>query len=365
MKLGILGTRGIPNNYGGFEQFAERLSVGLVERGHEVWVYNVHNHPCRDDEWHGVKLVHCHNPENYLGVPGQFIYDLNCIRDSRRRDFDVILQLGYTSSSVWHRLLPRKPKIVTNMDGLEWKRSKYSKPVQRFLRFAERLAVNSSDLLVADSEVIREYLAKTYNVAATYIPYGADIFNTPDEAGLIPFRVNPREFFLLIARIQPDNHVEEIINGVLQSATGFPLLIIGNTLNRYGKYLEKQYSSNTIRFLGPIFDKEILDNLRYFSNLYFHGHSSGGTNPSLLEAMAASARICAHDNPFNREVLGKGAYFFATAQQISKIIRFNQDPLPADFFIPDNIDRITVKYDWKNIISIYEQKLNEMIRRQK
>ena len=357
MKIGILGTRGIPNNYGGFEQFAERLSVGLVEQGHEVWVYSAHDHPCRDDEWHGVKLVHCHNPENYIGVPGQFIYDLNCICDSRRRDFDVILQLGYTSSSVWHRLLPRKPKIVTNMDGLEWQRSKYSHPVQRFLRFAERLAVKSSDLLVADSEVIRDFLAKTYDVAATYIPYGADIFESPDEDKLMPFKVNPREFFLLIARMQPDNHVEEIINGVLKSATGFPLLIIGNILNRHGKYLEKKYSSDKIRFTGPIFDKEALDNLRYFSNLYFHGHSSGGTNPSLLEAMAASARICAHDNPFSREVLGPDALYFSSASMVTDLIDNNQHLNGDQVKILNNISRIRTKYKWSLVITAYEEVL--------
>ncbi len=138
LKIAILGCRGIPNRYGGFEQFAEKLSVGLVEGGHQVWVYNSHNHPCRDALWRGVHRVLCYDPEYRLGQFGQFIYDWNCIRDSRRRGFDIILQLGNTSSSVWHRQLPRASVVVTNMDGLEWKRSKYNRPVQRFLKYAEK-----------------------------------------------------------------------------------------------------------------------------------------------------------------------------------------------------------------------------------
>ena len=243
MKIGILGTRGIPNNYGGFEQFAEHLSVGLVQRGHDVWVYNSHNHPFTENSWHGVNIIHRYDPEDYIGIPGQFIYDFNCIVDSRKRNFDILLQLGYTSNSIWHRLLPERAKIVTNMDGLEWQRSKYSKPVKRFLKFAEKLAVKSSNYLIADSEVILNYLSKTYQVPVTFIPYGADIFESAYEDALIPFKVNPREYFLIIARMQPDNHIEEIINGVLLSKTIMPLLIVGNCRNRYGRSLRTTYES--------------------------------------------------------------------------------------------------------------------------
>ena len=136
MKIGILGTRGIPNFYGGFEQFAQYLSEAFVKKGHEVHVYNSHTHPYEKNEWNGVKLIHCYDPENTIGTVGQFIYDLNCILDSRKREFDIILQLGYTSSSVWNWIFPKKSIIMTNMDGFEWKRSKYSKPVQQFLLFA-------------------------------------------------------------------------------------------------------------------------------------------------------------------------------------------------------------------------------------
>ena len=171
MKIAILGTRGIPNYYGGFEQFAEFFSVYLVEKGHEVFVYNSHDHPFQEKTFHGVNIIHQYDPEYKLGTFGQFIYDFNCIMDSRKRNFDIILQLGYTSNSVWFFLLPKRPIIITNMDGLEWKRTKYSKPVQQFLKFAERLAAVNSDFLVADSLGIQTFLKKQYKKESTYIAY--------------------------------------------------------------------------------------------------------------------------------------------------------------------------------------------------
>ena len=120
LRIAILGTRGIPNHYGGFEQFAEYLSSGLVQRGHEVYVYNSSQHPYTEKEWNGVQIIHCADPEHKLGTFGQFIYDLNCINDSRKRDFDILLHLGYTSDSIWHWRWPQKTVNMVNVDGMEW-----------------------------------------------------------------------------------------------------------------------------------------------------------------------------------------------------------------------------------------------------
>jgi hypothetical protein len=158
LKIAILGTRGVPNNYGGFEHIAGYLSRGLVDKGHDVTVYNSSKHPYQENEWLGVEIVHCFDPEYLIGVPGQFIYDLNCILHARNRKYDIILMLGYTSSSIWKFLYPRKAIIITNMDGLEWQRTKYSKPVRRFLKYAEKLAVQSSRFHIADSPIIKKYL---------------------------------------------------------------------------------------------------------------------------------------------------------------------------------------------------------------
>ena len=178
MKIAIIGTRGIPNNYSGFEQFAENFAVFLAKERYDITVYNSHNHKYQKPYFKDVKIIHCFDPEYLVGTFGQFIYDLNCILNSRRQNFDVILQLGYTSNSIWHFLLPKAAKVVTNMDGLEWKRTKYTLLAQKFLKYAEKLAAKSSDVLIADSLGIQTYLKKKYKLESTYIPYGA---STPEQ----------------------------------------------------------------------------------------------------------------------------------------------------------------------------------------
>ena len=353
MKIGILGCRGIPNHYGGFEQFAEYLSKGLVELGLEVWVYNSHNHPYQEKLWKGVNIIHCYDPEYKIGTAGQFIYDFNCILDSRKRNFDIIYQLGNTSSSVWHRLLPAKPYRVSNMDGLEWIRTKYSNKVRKFLKYAEKTAVKTNDLLIADSMAIKEYVQKTYMRESVFIPYGAEIFTNPDKSKLDTYNLTENAFFLLISRFQPDNHIEEIIKGVLLSDSKLPLLVIGNYHSKFGNYLYRTYNSDQIRFIGTVFDIEILNQLRFYSKLYFHGHSSGGTNPSLLEAMASSAVICAHDNAFNRDVLKEDAFFFQDEHQIAAIINKSYDADKKSVWIQENIQRLHEVYNWEKIINSY------------
>ncbi|MDD2564604.1 MAG: DUF1972 domain-containing protein [Salinivirgaceae bacterium] len=353
MKIGIVGTRGIPNHYGGFEQFAEQLSLGLLEQGFEVWVYNSHNHPFQEKRWNGINLIHCYDPEDKIGTAGQFIYDFNCIRDSRKRNFDIVLQLGYTSNSIWHRFLPKKPIIITNMDGLEWKRSKYSRKVQRFLKHAEKLAVHSSDYLVADSEAIQQYLTSTYHVESTFIPYGAVLFKTPDSNALTGFDIEPHSYFLAIARMQSDNHVEEVIQGVLESKSELPLFMIGNINNKYGRYLKSRYADKQVRFLGSIYDQELLNQLRSHALGYFHGHSAGGTNPSLLEAMASSTTICAHNNVFNRSVLLDNALFFNTPSDIAQLINNNGFNENREVKIIGNKKRIEEVYDPQVIVNKY------------
>jgi len=238
------------------------------------------------------------------------------------------------------------------MDGLEWIRSKYSAVVRKFLKYAERTAVRSNDLLIADSEAIQDYVSQTYDKEAVFIPYGAIIFNDSDQIKLIDFNLTANSYYLLISRFQPDNHIEEIIKGVMLSVSELPLLIIGNYNNKYGNYLYKTYNSASIRFLGTIFNINTLNHLRFFSKLYFHGHSSGGTNPSLLEAMASSAIICAHNNPFNSSVLRENAYYFKDEIEIADIINRQNDDLKS-VWIKANIESLISTYNWDIIINTY------------
>lgn len=310
LSIGIIGTRGIPNNYGGFEQFAEYLSLGLVEEGYDITVYNTHDHLYKENVWNGVRIIHCHNYESKLGTMGQFFYDLNCILNCRKQNFDIILQLGYTSNSIWGWLLPSTSIVTTNMDGLEWKRTKYSKLVRYYLKWAEKLGVYFSDYLISDSTGIQSYLKEKYNKNSTYIPYGATVFKTPDKTILDSFNIIAYEYNLLIARLEPENSIETILDGVTASHTKSIFLVIGNYKTKFGQYLQNKYiSEKNIKFCGTIYNIDTLNNLRYYSNIYFHGHTVGGTNPSLLEAMASSSLIAAHNNLFNKSILNDDAFF--------------------------------------------------------
>lgn len=354
MRIAIIGTRGIPNHYGGFEQFAEYFSVYLATKGHEVFVYTSHNHPYQEKSFKGVHLVHTLNPENKIGKIGQFVYDLNCIWDTRKKNFDIILQLGYTSSSVWHWLLPKKSIVITNMDGLEWKRTKYSKKVQWFLKHAESWGANHSDFLIADSVGIQKHLKEVYNKNATYIAYGAHIFENPDENVLKEYHLQPYQYNMLIARMEPENNIATILEGVAKSENKQTFLVIGNHQNNtFGKKMFEKYSSfEHIHFLGGVYNQNHLDNLRYFSNLYFHGHSVGGTNPSLLEAMASNSLIIAHENIFNQSILENDAYYFSTSDEIQSYLSTIKKQYET-LKISRNFEKIKRDFNWELINGKY------------
>lgn len=361
MKIAILGTRGIPNFYGGFEQFAEFFSVYLVKKGHDVYCYNSHNHPFQEKNFNGVNLLHINDPEHKYGTFGQFIYDYNCILDSRKRNFDIILQLGYTSNSIWFFLLPKKPIIITNMDGLEWKRTKYSKPVQQFLKFAERLAAVSSDYLVSDSIGIEKFLKEKYNKESTYIAYGAHSFTNANEAILKNYNLEKENYCMIMARFEPENNLDMVLEGVSLSTDKTTILVIGKHETKYGDYLKSKFKNNeNIKFLGGIYNIEHLNNLRYFSKIYFHGHSVGGTNPSLLEAMASGALIAAHNNDFNKGILNENAIYFSTATDVKNILETvkKSDNLPL---INKNYQAIVNDYNWDKINGQYLQLFEQCI----
>ncbi|MDZ7847528.1 MAG: DUF1972 domain-containing protein [Owenweeksia sp.] len=354
MKIGIIGTRGIPNQYGGFEECAQQLGVRSLPKGHEVSVYNSHRHPYQQKEFKGVDIIHKYDPEHRIGTFGQFIYDLNCILDARWRQFEILLMMGYTSSSVWQRLLPSKPVVITNMDGLEWKRSKYSERVRQFLKRAEKWAARGSHLLIADSLEIEKYLRLHYKNEVVYVPYGAVPLKKPNPDELQRYGVQPGEYNLVVARLEPENNIQSILKGLSESQSDLVTLVIGNHNTPYGNHLKSKFSDSRIRFVKGTFKKERLDNLRYFSNIYFHGHSVGGTNPSLLEAMACSCMICAHDNPFNREVLGDDANYFLDPSDVSNannILKRNDKQRQKT---KRNLEKIKDKYNWQVVTDQYE-----------
>lgn len=364
MKIAILGTRGIPNNYGGFEQCAEYLSVGLVKKGHDITIYSPNFHTYKKDFYKGVKIIRKLSPENILGnSASNFIYDYLCFTDATRRDFDIILELGLITSSLSIVFCRHRGKLVTtNLDGLEWKRSKWNKLIQRLTRQLEKYGVKYSDYLIADNIGIKDYISKEYNIESELIAYGTTDVLPPTATCLNDYGIiNNRDYFLSISRLEPENNLEMIFDAYILSNNKAPYYVVGNHLTTYGDFLKDKYRNKGIIFLGGIFNKEDLDNIRYYSKLYIHGHSVGGTNPALLEAMAASCLIAAHDNKFNRSVLAENAFFFSSASHLSHL--FNQDFEPSrKAFRSNNLNKVAESYRWPVIIDKYEAYFNKILR---
>ena len=325
-----------------------------VQSIYEVYVYNSHTHPYQKSEWKGVNIIHIKDPENIIGPAGQFIYDFNCILDSRKRNFDIILQLGYVTSSIWFWLLPKKAVVITNMDGLEWRRSKFSYIVKKIIIFTESLTVKTSDFLISDSTGIQNYLKNKYSVESKYIPYGAHVMKEDlNKFVLQDLSLEKGGYSLLIARMVPENNIETILKGFVSSSTKRKFLVIGSTNNRFGQYIKNKFSDPRVIYLGYISGIDKLNILRKYSHLYFHGHSVGGTNPSLLEAMGSSALICANDNEFNRAILGEDAFYFNCQKCITILV--NKDLIEKrEVYIKNNISKVKAEYAWNNILSEYE-----------
>lgn len=366
MKIAFVSTRGIPNNYGGFEQFAEYISVGMAQRGHEVVVYSPKFHPYQESTYKGVRIKHIYSPETWMGSSvGSFFYDFALLRDAlKKEDFDIIYEAGYTSiipAYIWFNVKKRKrPIFTTNMDGLENKRSKFSPMVRRFLDWEEKMAVKYSHYLIADNMGIHDYYKEKYGKESKFLAYGADIHDDFKAEYLEEFGLKSEEYYILIARLEPENNIVMAIEGYLHSKENGrrPLIVVGKTNTPHGKELVEKYGNErNVEFVGGIYDFKKLDSVRHFSKAYFHGHSVGGTNPSLLEAMAAGCFIFAHDNIFNRAVLKENAFYYPSADKVTEYL--NRIDTIAEGskiqYTARNIEVIRNEYSWESLIDKHEK----------
>jgi glycosyltransferase involved in cell wall biosynthesis len=356
MKIAITGTRGIPNRYGGFEQFAEKISVQLANRGHDVWVYNPSFHPVAGDVFKEVKIIRKASPEKFFGPAANYLYDFLCLKDAIQRKADIIIECGYATAIPAIMLLNfKKTKLLINPDGMEWKRPGWNMLTRKIILISEIATARLADHLICDHPEISRYYKEKYSVNPVYIPYGAEIFSNPDEKILNAFNLRPFDYFLLISRFEPANNIGPVIRGFLNSGNTIKLVIIGNPENTFGRKLSAEYrSSPNLIFYHDIFDQHILDNLRYFSKAYFHGHSAGGTNPSLLEAMAAGALIIAHDNKFNRYILKDNALYFKNENDITRILNSENNWISGKkSMVKENREIIEQNYLWDKITDQY------------
>ena len=250
------------------------------------------------------------------------------------------------------------------MDGLEWKRSKYNKYVQQFLRHAERWAVKYSDYLVADSKGIQDYVLSKYNAESVFVAYGADIYRqTRADHVLAGYQLSSGAYDLVIARFESENSIELILKAY-QAMPDRTLVLIGrHDATAFGRKMYKKFTGlKNIIFLGGVFEKDKLNAIRCHSDIYYHGHSVGGTNPSLLEAMACGAVICAHDNEFNRSVLHRNAFYFKDISDIISNIQKYKGKAYAKEWTDNNLAAIENEYNWDNITGKLEDYFMKWLR---
>jgi glycosyltransferase involved in cell wall biosynthesis len=353
MRIAIIGSRGLPAGYGGFETFAEEISVLLAERGFAVTVQcdrsdNMKSH------FKGVGLFYStttksENPLKYYseGLTWGF------------KNSDIVLVTGSGGAIYYFRKKPEGKVLITNTDGIESRRTKWSAAHKIFLKLSEWIVIRKSDYIIADSESIKKYLTDSYGKyddKIKVIEYGSHINDVPDQSVLKKFNLQNSDYYLVVCRLEPENNVSMIIEGYRSSLTVKPLVIVGNlTDNKYVNNLFSKYNSENVRFVGAIFDRKELNSLRYYCKAYIHGHSVGGTNPSLLEAMGSRNIVLCHDNQFNREVTGNAQSYFANSQECAAMIRRIDEMSEEELYVfrERAVERIRNYYNWEAILKKY------------
>ncbi|TSE30558.1 DUF1972 domain-containing protein [Tepidimonas charontis] len=365
LRVAILGTRGIPARYGGFETFAEQLAVRLVQRGFEVTVYAEADGPVQPDQMYRGVRVRFRRRRRW-GPASVIAYDCACLWDARR-GYDLVYMLGY--GAAWACWWPRVwgTPVWINVDGLEWARSKWSGLARLYLRLMEWAATRTATCLIADADAIARRFRQRYPRGApcTTIAYGADVVD-PAQVPVEPLAawgLTPAQYALVVARPEPENHILEIIEGFLQHGGQWPLVVVGDVsgATAYQRRL-LALRSPRVRFIGPVYDSAGLTALRAHAAVYLHGHSVGGTNPSLLESMACGSLVIAHDNPFNREVAGDIADYFDSPTSLAAALEklYRQPPAVLQRRRRWARDIIRRRYDWDRIADAYVR----LIRRQ-
>jgi glycosyltransferase involved in cell wall biosynthesis len=360
MNLAILGTRGVPARYGGFETLAEELGARLVKRGHHVTVYGRSHFVDPDlhrQRYRGVDLrVLPTIRQKYLDtVVHTLLSSLDCLR----RDFDAVL-ICNAANGVFAPL-PRLVgmKVALNVDGIERKRRKWSALGRGYYRFGEWLATKLPDVIVSDAEVIRSYYRETYRAESVVIPYGADVLRLESTAALDRFGLEPGHYVLYVSRLEPENNADVLIRAFTALDTPTRLVLVGDApyADRYKAQLRRITNGDSrIVFTGFVFGEGYRE-LQSHATCYVQATEVGGTHPALVEAMAFGNCIIANDTQENREVVAEAAllYRFNDAGHLRHQLRAVLDDaeLRAEFGRRARA-RAQERYSWDRITDQYE-----------
>lgn len=358
MKLAIVGSRGIPASYGGFETFAEEISQRLQAGGMDVTVVCQHS-DIKPDKFDNVILIY----SGYSKALNPLKFYLDSLRKKpAMTDFLLVCGVG---GAVLYPLIKRKGyKLITHVDGREELRGKYSLLKKMYVRIAQSFAAKYSDHVIADSFALRKYWMEKFNLRpdkVSAIEFGANFIEATDERVLTELNLTSGNYFLVVCRMVPENNIEVILKGFVKSGSKLKLVLVGDLSDNFGKSL-KSYSSEKIIFLNAIYRKAALFTLRKNCFAYIHGHSVGGTNPSLLEAMAAGNICICHDNEFNRETTENIAFYFRNEEELADrikqvtVLSENERSMYAEVARK----RISDYYNWERITDEYIELFNRL-----
>ena len=361
-KIYISGTNGLPGRYGGWDQLLSNLS-SRMSQNYDISVHtSVKDCMYGVDEVNGAKIRIINLSAN--GISSIF-YDFICLFDSWRNKA-VCLMLGTSGGLFFPLFRILGLKIILNPDGEEWNRDKWNKGAKLFLFISDFIGLRFSNYVIADHPVIEKrakLIRKNLKESVVYIPYGGD--NARDEflsesKDFLPSWAKEKNYFFTVCRIEPENNVHIILEACYKTKKN--LIFVGNwNRSQYGRDLKRKYNIiENIKLLDPIYEPKILGGLRSNAGLYLHGHTVGGTNPSLVEAMFLGLPIICHDNIFNRYVTSEKALYFNSLESLIKSIS-SIDSLSINSIGINLKEHALLNYRWKDITFRYENIIKEFL----
>ena len=359
LRIAIIGARGIPARWGGFETVASELAPRLVERGHEVTVYcrPRYSLPSRPAIYRGVKLHYL--PALYTKSLETLSHESLSAIHSYLSKFDVLYVLGFRTSFLY--LLARltgKP-VIMNTDGFDWCRRKWGRIARVYLRLVEAIGARwAASHLICDSRALQPYFRREYGRDSKFIGYGANLFESTNPGLLGQYGLVPGDYLLVVARIEPENNTDLIVRAFRQVETEKKLVVVGaaNYRSRYFEEL-KRMADPRVLFLGGIYEPGHIEEIYANSYAYIHGHEVGGTNPALLHAMGCGCCVAALDVPFNREVVGdSGLLWPKSEQELSRLLTdLLADPVRAGSLCLAAKERVRSRYSWDGVADDYDR----------
>lgn len=365
MKIAILGTRGIPANYSGFETFAEELSVRLVRRGHDVTVYGRAMHvPCSERSHKDVKLVIL--PTIRHKYFDTIVHTFLSMTHALFQRYDAVIVCNCANSPFCLPLRLTGAKVLLNADGQDWKRKKWNALGRAYYKICERLAAFCPTLVIADAEVVRDYYAERYGIASAVVAYGSRTLDRGDEGtdGLADFGLEPGKYVLYVARLEPENGAHVVVKAFEGVKTGMKLAVVGSAPYN-AEYIAslKATKDPRIVFTGGVYDRRYFQ-LQRHAYLYVQACEVGGTHPSLLEGMGAGNCVVYNDVPEHREVVGDAGVPYAFSDPVDlrrQLQRLVDDPETVAALGQKARARVRARYDWERVTSSYERLCRDLV----